>query len=134
MIGNGFCNTEVNNADCGYDGGDCCLYPGLVGDGICNDETNNLVCNYDGGDCCKSNMVSDYCLECKCYQPETCHLLKTAECMIEQSGNHGYITSPRFPSNYYNNINWTWLIKLEQYQFIKIGFIVLDLESHSNCR
>jgi hypothetical protein len=41
-------------------------------------------------------VVSDYCFECKCYQPETCHLLKTSECKIEQSGNHGYITSPRW--------------------------------------
>jgi hypothetical protein len=24
LIGNGFCNDEINNADCYYDGGDCC--------------------------------------------------------------------------------------------------------------
>ena len=24
LVGNGFCNDETNNADCNYDGGDCC--------------------------------------------------------------------------------------------------------------
>jgi hypothetical protein len=24
LIGNGFCNNDTNNADCYYDGGDCC--------------------------------------------------------------------------------------------------------------
>ena len=37
MIGNGIGN-EVSNA--------------LVGDGYCNDEMNTAECNFDGGDCC----------------------------------------------------------------------------------
>ena len=24
LVGNGFCNDETNNADCNYDGGECC--------------------------------------------------------------------------------------------------------------
>ena len=26
LIANGFCNDEINNADCNYDGGDCCKF------------------------------------------------------------------------------------------------------------
>ena len=83
MIGNGQCNDEVNNEECNYDGGDCCLYEVIedycihcscrhqpmciagnnpfVGDGFCNDETNNANCNYDGGDCCLSDVIKDHC-------------------------------------------------------------------------
>ena len=71
LIANGFCNDKTNNADCNYDGGDCCVdintnhcsdctcyhqenciagfIPSVVGDGFCNDKTNNADCNYDGG-------------------------------------------------------------------------------------
>ena len=93
LIGDGFCNDETNNADCNYDGGDCCVNvntdhciecicyyedncvlgytPTVVGDGFCNDETNNANCNYDGGDCCV-NVNADHCTECKCYLNENC--------------------------------------------------------------
>ena len=76
MIGDGCCNDESNNPECGYDGGDCCgscintdyctnctcigdvtgngVPNALVGDGFCNDETNIAGCNYDGGDCCQN--------------------------------------------------------------------------------
>ena len=37
----------------------------LIGNGFCNDETNNANCNYDGGDCCV-NIRSRYCSECHC--------------------------------------------------------------------
>ena len=54
MFGNGICNDEANNAECNYDGGDCCVTPiELIGNGLCNDEANNVECYYDGGDCCK---------------------------------------------------------------------------------
>ena len=88
VVGDGFCNDETNNADCNYDGGDCCGYDvntarcsdckcyhnetcifgthPLVADGFCNDETNTADCNYDGGDCCGSCVVTDYCLQCEC--------------------------------------------------------------------
>ena len=74
MIGDGYCNDESNNPECGYDGGDCCgscintvyctyctcigntfsnrVPNALVGDGHCNDELNTAECNFDGGDCC----------------------------------------------------------------------------------
>ena len=76
LVGDGFCHDEMNNGNCNYDGGDCCLLrvnsnhcsdclcyhqetceAGVtheyLGNGICNDETNNAACNYDGLDCCK---------------------------------------------------------------------------------
>ena len=82
LVGNGFCNDETNNADCNYDGGDCCFgnsntthcsdcvcyfqgtcaagYHLLIGNGFCNDDTNIIECEYDGGDCCSHhNMVGD---------------------------------------------------------------------------
>ena len=43
-----------------------CEFPELVGDGYCHDETNNADCNYDGGDCCLSNRKSNHCSECLC--------------------------------------------------------------------
>ena len=94
LIGDGYCNDEVNILDCGYDGGDCCgtcintrlctdcacignvtgngIPNALVGDGFCNDETNTQRCNFDGGDCCLSNIKTDYCTNCKCHYQETC--------------------------------------------------------------
>ena len=82
LVGNGFCNDETNNADCNYDGGDCCVvnantnacsecachhqetcaagYHPLVRNGFCNDDTYIIECEYDGGDCCpNANMVGD---------------------------------------------------------------------------
>ena len=77
-----------NNAECNYDGGDCCGYNvntdhcsdcicyfnetciagthPLVADGFCNDETNTVECNYDGGDCCGSCILKNLCNECVC--------------------------------------------------------------------
>ena len=37
----------------------------LIGNGFCNDETNNAECNYDGGDCCV-NIRGQFCSECNC--------------------------------------------------------------------
>ena len=88
LVSNGFCNDETNNADCIYDGGDCCLvnantvfcsecvchfletcaagYHPLVGNGFCNDDTNIGECDYDGGDCCGYNVNNDLCSNCTC--------------------------------------------------------------------
>ena len=88
FVSNGFCNDETNNADCNYDGGDCCGYSinsehctectcyaleiclngvhPLVGNGFCNDDTNVFECDYDGGDCCGSCINTDYCTDCQC--------------------------------------------------------------------
>ena len=88
VVGDGFCSDETNNANCNYDGGDCCGYNintdfcsdckcylnetcvagthPLVGDGFCNDETNHEICNYDGGDCCGSCVLNNHCTQCAC--------------------------------------------------------------------
>ena len=39
-----------------------------IGDGYCDDINNNLDCTYDGGDCCRSNVNTQYCTECMCYE------------------------------------------------------------------
>ena len=87
-VGDGLCHDEANNADCNYDGGDCCLinintkycsecscflqdtcaagFHPLVGNSFCNDETNIPECGYDGSDCCKSPVDTSRCSHCKC--------------------------------------------------------------------
>ena len=44
-----------------------CPYGALLGDGLCNDESNNAECNFDGGDCCGGCIISNYCTECICH-------------------------------------------------------------------
>ena len=88
LIGDGYCQDEINIAECHFDGGDCCgpcinkekcsecsclnnittkTPPNtLIGDGFCNDETNNANCNYDGGDCCGTCINTERCIECTC--------------------------------------------------------------------
>ena len=89
LVGDGYCQDETNNAECNYDGGDCCgscvntehctecqclgggtgngIINPLVGDGYCQDETNNAECYYDGQDCCGSLVNRDQCSECICH-------------------------------------------------------------------
>jgi hypothetical protein len=38
----------------------------FVADGVCNDKTNNAECEYDGGDCCLMNVNTDSCSDCNC--------------------------------------------------------------------
>ena len=45
---------------------DCVHDYALIGNGYCNDETNNADCLYDGGDCCGSSVITDHCTECAC--------------------------------------------------------------------
>ena len=87
MIGNGNCDDAMNNANCNFDGGDCCVLNAntdycqhcicyedlscngsldLIGNGYCNDETNNEECNFDGGDCCGSCANMEQCSDCQC--------------------------------------------------------------------
>ena len=35
-------------------------------DGYCDDELNNYVCNFDGGDCCRDTSSFEYCSDCSC--------------------------------------------------------------------
>ena len=89
IVGDGYCNDEVNNAGCNYDDGDCCgscvntelctecacrgnvtshgVPNALVGDGYCNDETNNALCFFDGFDCCADPANTTLCIECVCH-------------------------------------------------------------------
>ena len=39
------------------------------GDGTCDDINNNMECGYDGGDCCGCDVVTFYCTECQCLDP-----------------------------------------------------------------
>ena len=40
----------------------------IVGDGYCHDKTNNAECNFDGGDCCLSCKITTFCSECVCHE------------------------------------------------------------------
>ena len=87
LVGNGYCFDATNNANCNFDGGDCCnpnantdwcqdciCYEDLncngplelIGNGYCNDQTNNVECNFDGGDCCGSCANLKQCSDCQC--------------------------------------------------------------------
>ena len=44
-----------------------CETPGTVGDGYCDDHVHNAECNYDGGECCGSNVNTYFCADCVCY-------------------------------------------------------------------
>lgn len=96
-IGDLFCHDELNNEDCNFDGGDCCLTNKAINvcndceclqnetaqnitqfikpcpyeaknDGFCNDVLNIPECNYDDGDCCGDTDLSR-CTECTCKDP-----------------------------------------------------------------
>merc|ERR1712032_1649226 len=52
-----------------------CALPKYKGDGNCDDENNNKDCGYDGGDCCAKSVKGgqvkkNYCKECKCIDPK----------------------------------------------------------------
>ena len=83
--GDGVCNTDCNNAECGFDGGDCaqtcnlyidtssdsnsdsdfnattCTLDTWQMDGICNTGCNNSLCNYDFEDCIYKYTKNDTC-------------------------------------------------------------------------
>ena len=48
---------------------DGCIYKETEAyqDGFCHDELNNAECNYDGGDCCSTVVYTNVCTECKCH-------------------------------------------------------------------
>ena len=47
-----------------------CGSPDYVGDGQCDDDNNNADCGYDGGDCCPGDTPpsgwNNYCTDCTC--------------------------------------------------------------------
>ena len=115
-VGDGFCNIEINIAECSFDGEDCCKPSNWLGDGTCDDVTNIAECGYDHGDCCLSSLNTDYCSNCSC-------------------SSNGVITSPGFPQHYDYNLDLSWLIALSLGQFIEIEFVRFDVEFHiSNCK
>ena len=44
------------------------MYFDYIGDGFCDDGNNNADCEYDGGDCCGLDINTDYCDECNCFE------------------------------------------------------------------
>jgi len=50
-----------------------CGSPQWKGDDYCDDENNNAECNYDGGDCCNNNKPGwdNYCQACECLESQT---------------------------------------------------------------
>ena len=40
-----------------------------IGDNYCDDVNNNADCSYDGGDCCGPNVDTTYCTDCECKDP-----------------------------------------------------------------
>ena len=95
FIGDGYCDDVLNNLDCGFDEGDCCLnntitlfctickcyddtpkeYDScmvdavpLIGDGYCDDYLNNPHCGFDEGDCCLNDTIfTMFCTTCMCF-------------------------------------------------------------------
>ena len=61
-------------------------------------------------------------------------LLFHSECKATLSDDSGVVKSPKFPQNYENNIDCTWLIELGNDKFIEIEFLNFDLEHHYNCK
>jgi hypothetical protein len=52
------------NETCPYE------FMGAMGDGFCHDELNNPDCKYDGGDCCLDEVNTNVCETCKCMDPK----------------------------------------------------------------
>ena len=57
-----------------------------------------------------------------------------SECKATLTDDSGVVKSPKFPQNYENNIDCTWLIELGNDKFIEIEFLSFDLEHHYNCK
>jgi hypothetical protein len=47
------------------------LYVALIKDNICNDVNNNAECDWDGGDCCRKTSLKalPFCINCTCLGP-----------------------------------------------------------------
>ena len=80
-LGDGKCDSRLNNVDDFFDAGDCCYdernqnqciqsnifcNPKTLGDGICQDYNNGPFCDYDLGDCCLLNGEIDKSECCVC--------------------------------------------------------------------
>ena len=45
----------------------------------------------------------------------------------------GEFTSPQHPQTYQNNLDCEWIIRVPRGDRIKLSFLALDIEAHSNC-
>ena len=59
-----------------------CDYGELVDNGHCNDEANNADCLYDGGDCCGGCVNTDQCSHCLCHDGGTAGADTSCKCLI----------------------------------------------------
>ena len=84
-LGNGLCDSNMNNVDSLFDAGDCCFenlakndyckksniycHSETIGDGKCHDNNNGPLCDYDLGDCClrPSQLNTTECCKCDCH-------------------------------------------------------------------
>merc|ERR1712062_806546 len=48
-----------------------CGSPQWQGDNFCDDENNNAECAFDGGDCCGDDVNTQYCSACECLEGTT---------------------------------------------------------------
>ena len=53
---------------------DNCENIGKLGNGICDDDVNNADCGYDLGDCCLEPIEDDVCTDCICHEDNTRHV------------------------------------------------------------
>ena len=49
----------------------------IAGDGFCDDAVNDGDCGFDGGDCCLPDIIDDYCSYCICYANQTLSMFYT---------------------------------------------------------
>ena len=62
------CQEEVGVVDYTPAGPPACN-TGWIGDTYCDDINNHVDCSYDGGDCCGCSVVTSWCTECLCLDP-----------------------------------------------------------------
>ena len=62
-----------------------CAKPSWHGDNFCDDMNNNAECNYDGGDCCGASVDTTYCNDCQCLDPNFVTTLPPADCQNNSS-------------------------------------------------
>merc|ERR1712214_127915 len=55
-----------------------CGSPQWQGDNFCDDENNNAECAFDGGDCCGDDVNTQYCSACECLEGTTAAPTTTA--------------------------------------------------------
>jgi len=65
--------------------GNPCGSPEYFGDGQCDDNNNNADCSYDGGDCCgddKPDNWDQFCKDCQCIEGGECTIEPHPDCVF----------------------------------------------------